>query len=49
MKGLDRETRPQHGQCVTIACTGRLKDGAQFLQDSNMTFILGDGDVVQGL
>ena len=48
MKGLDFDTRPQHGQSVTILCTGRLQDGSRFLEETQMTFILGDGDVIQG-
>ena len=46
--GLGPETRPAHGQVVTVRCVGKLADGTRFDEFEKLKFTVGDGDVVQG-
>lgn len=43
------ETRPVHGQLVTIKFEGRLEDGTVVDQQDTLKMTLGDGDVIQAL
>lgn len=46
MKGSG--SRPVNGQLVTIKYVGRLSDGTEVDKQESLTFVLGDGDVIQG-
>jgi FKBP-type peptidyl-prolyl cis-trans isomerase len=41
--------RPLNGQVVTIRCCGRLESGKEVDRSDSLRFILGDGDVIQGM
>lgn len=47
--GQGRDSRPQKGQNVEINLKISLKDGALLAVQSNLSFTLGDGDVIQAL
>jgi FK506-binding protein 8 len=48
--GLGRESRPTHGDYVTIEMEGRLKSNNFIVEPKKtVSFILGDGDVIQAL
>ncbi|CAH1795894.1 unnamed protein product [Owenia fusiformis] len=48
-KGDGRETRPVGGEIVTISCVEKLESDKIVDINSELTFTLGDGDVVQAL
>ncbi|TPP62238.1 Peptidyl-prolyl cis-trans isomerase FKBP8 [Fasciola gigantica] len=46
-KGLGRETRPNHGDVVTVSYKCWLEEGDILVEDvSELTFTVGDGDVI---
>lgn len=47
--GQRRDSRPQKGQNVQISLKTSLKDGTLLEEQSNLSFTLGDGDVIQAL
>lgn len=47
--GQGRESRPQKGQNVTVNLKTALTDGTLVVEQSNLSFTLGDGDVIQAL
>lgn len=47
--GQGRDSRPQKGQNVHINLRTFLKDGTLLVEQSNLSFTLGDGDVIQAL
>ncbi|XP_019752339.1 peptidyl-prolyl cis-trans isomerase FKBP8 [Hippocampus comes] len=47
--GEGRESRPKKGQNVTICLKAFLKDGTLVEEQPELTFTLGDGDVIQAL
>nr|XP_020478046.1 peptidyl-prolyl cis-trans isomerase FKBP8 isoform X2 [Monopterus albus] len=47
--GKGRDTRPQKGQNVKIHLKTYLKDGTLVEEQSDLSFTLGDGDVIQAL
>ncbi|XP_051896246.1 FKBP prolyl isomerase 16 [Pristis pectinata] len=48
-EGQGKATRPDVGQEVTIKLLGVLEDGTIIDRDPKLTFLLGDGDVIQAL
>ncbi|CAL8103390.1 unnamed protein product [Calicophoron daubneyi] len=48
-RGLGRETRPNHGDLVTVSYKGWLEDGTLVDDVSDVTLTLGDGDVIHAL
>ncbi|XP_072889145.1 FKBP prolyl isomerase 16 isoform X2 [Hemitrygon akajei] len=48
-EGQGKATRPDVGQEVTIKLLGALEDGTIIDRDPKLTFLLGDGDVIQAL
>ncbi|KAK7889669.1 hypothetical protein WMY93_025229 [Mugilogobius chulae] len=47
--GKGRDSRPQKGQNVKINLKTTLKDGTLAMEKSDLSFTLGDGDVIQAL
>lgn len=47
--GQGRDSRPQKGQNVKINLKTSLNDGTLVMEQSNLSFTLGDGDVIQAL
>ena len=47
--GAGPDTRPVHGQFVTISYEGKLQDGTVVDSQDSQKITLGDGDVVQAL
>ncbi|XP_067121963.1 peptidyl-prolyl cis-trans isomerase FKBP8 [Centruroides vittatus] len=47
--GVGLESRPQRGDWIVIDATGELEDGTVVEKYDNMTVIVGDSDIVQGL
>uniref|UniRef100_A0A8C6SRK0 peptidylprolyl isomerase n=2 Tax=Neogobius melanostomus TaxID=47308 RepID=A0A8C6SRK0_9GOBI len=47
--GQGQGSRPQKGQNVKINLKTSLKDGTLVVEESNLSFTLGDGDVIQAL
>ncbi|KAE8294288.1 Peptidyl-prolyl cis-trans isomerase FKBP8 [Larimichthys crocea] len=47
--GAGRDSRPQKGQNVKINLKTYLKDGTPAAEEPNISFTLGDGDVIQAL
>lgn len=45
--GQGRESRPQKGQIVVISLKTHLMDGTLVEEQHNLSFTLGDGDVIQ--
>lgn len=45
--GEGRDSRPKKGQNVTICLKAFLKDGTLVEEQPELTFTLGDGDVIQ--
>ncbi|XP_072324803.1 FKBP prolyl isomerase 16 isoform X1 [Scyliorhinus torazame] len=48
-EGQGQATRPDVGQEVTIKLLGVLEDGTIIDRDPKLTFVIGDGDVIQAL
>ncbi|XP_072421023.1 peptidyl-prolyl cis-trans isomerase FKBP8-like isoform X2 [Chiloscyllium punctatum] len=48
-EGQGQATRPDVGQEVTLKLLGVLEDGTIIDRDPKLTFIIGDGDVIQAL
>lgn len=48
-EGKGQDTRPDKGQRVMIQSAGRTEDGTAVDWNSNLEFILGEGDVIQGI
>ncbi|XP_067873860.1 peptidyl-prolyl cis-trans isomerase FKBP8-like [Heterodontus francisci] len=48
-EGQGQATRPEVGQEVTIKLLGVLEDGTIIDKDPKLTFVIGDGDVLQAL
>ncbi|XP_048418952.1 FKBP prolyl isomerase 16 isoform X2 [Stegostoma tigrinum] len=48
-EGQGQATRPDVGQEVTIKLLGVLEDGTIIDKDPKLTFVIGDGDVIQAL
>ena len=48
-EGKGQDTRPDKGQRVTIQVAGRTKDGTGVDWNSSLEFILGEGEVIQGI
>ncbi|XP_067667184.1 peptidyl-prolyl cis-trans isomerase FKBP8-like [Haliotis asinina] len=46
-KGEGRDSRPSHGDMVTLKAEGRLENGTAVDTQDTVTFTLGDGDVIQ--
>ncbi|XP_071081420.1 peptidyl-prolyl cis-trans isomerase FKBP8-like [Haliotis cracherodii] len=46
-KGEGHDSRPQHGDMVTLKAEGRLDNGTVVDKQEAVTFALGDGDVIQ--
>ena len=47
-EGQGMDSRPDRGQVVTVRSIGRLPSGDEIDCHESLTFILGDGDVIQG-
>lgn len=47
--GQGRDSRPQKGQNVKVNLKTGLTDGTLLVEQSNLSFTLGDGDVIQAL
>ena len=47
-EGKGRETRPVTGQLVTLKIVAKLEDGTCVENHDELSFILGDEDVIQG-
>lgn len=47
--GQGRDSRPQKGQNVKVNLKTALTDGTLVVEQSNLSFTLGDGDVIQAL
>lgn len=48
-EGKGRDTRPDKGQRVTIQVAGRTENGTAVDWNSSQEFILGEGEVIQGI
>ena len=48
-EGKGRDTRPDKGQRVTLQVAGRTEDGTGVDWHSSLEFILGEGEVIQGI
>ena len=48
-EGKGQDTRPDKGQRVTIQVAGRTEDGTGVDWNSSLEFILGEGEVIQGI
>ena len=48
-EGKGQDTRPDKGQRVTIQVAGRTEDGIGVDWNSSLEFILGEGEVIQGI
>ncbi|XP_020625930.1 uncharacterized protein LOC110063302 [Orbicella faveolata] len=48
-QGKGQDTRPDKGQRVTIQVAGRTEDGTGVDWNSSLEFILGEGEVIQGI
>ena len=48
-EGKGQDTRPDKGQRVMIQSAGRTEDGTAVDWNNNLEFILGEGDVIQGI
>ena len=48
-EGKGQDTRPDKGQHVTIQVAGRTEDGTGVDWNSSLEFILGEGEVIQGI
>ena len=48
-EGKGQDTRPDKGQRVMIQSAGRTEDGTAVDWNSNLEFILGEADVIQGI
>lgn len=47
--GVGMETRPQRGDWIVVNMTGKLEDGTVVEKYDNLSLIVGDSDIVQGL
>jgi len=45
--GHERD-RPQHGQLVTVKCSGRLEDGTEIDRYDDLRLVVGDADFILG-
>lgn len=46
--GNGRDTRPQMGDQITVAYSAYLEDRTEVEKNDRLTFVLGDGDYLQG-
>ena len=48
-EGKGQDTRPDKGQRVNVQAAGRTDDGTAVDWNSSLEFILGEGEVIQGI